>query len=366
MRIGILFPSIYASLSLFPDKIFAPRELVIDLVNGLVEHGHIVTLYSAADLETRATLISEPLDGGEHPPEYHKFRGLEDAHRRIIETEYAKHRFELRLISRAFADAGNRKLDILHVFLDSSMFLSHYLEDLGCPVPVVYTLHDPLPPQGSYEFEEFSRFSRHKYISISNSFRQSDIKLNFVDTIYHGIDLTNYPYNETPSDHFLFMGRCVPEKGLHSALAATKLAGATLLVSTNYSDENHYYQTLKEELHEPSVTLLPVVDQKKRIELYRQARALLFPIEWEEPFGIVLVEAMAVGTPVVAFGRGSVPEIVVDGVTGFIVDTVEKMATAMGKITSIKRSDCRKIVEEKFSIKMMVNSHEKLYQKLGT
>ena len=409
MRIGFLFPSIYASQALFPDKIFAPRELAIDMVNGLVDAGHEVTVYSVPDLPTKAKLISEPLDTIKSPLVYYKFRGVDEAHRRSIEGEFAKHRYELNLTMKAFQDAHKEVFDVMHVYHDSAMFFSHYLDELMHDIPVVYTLHDPLPPHDTYEFAEFTKFLHHNYVSISNSFRKSDLALNFVATAYHGINLEDYPFNPSPEDHYLFLGRLVPEKGLHNAIAAVSKTGDKLVVSVNLpvkGEENDYYEKtiglLKSrggaQFAAPSAfaltdapklrtdqsdqyTILPVVDKKTRIELYGQAKALLFPIEWEEPFGIVLIEAMACGTPVVAYNRGSVPEIVKDGVTGFIIDPddaprpgkgtwiikkqgIEGLIDAMGHILELKREDCRAHVKDVFSVGNMIHSYEAIYQQL--
>lgn len=369
MKIGILLPSIYASLTLFPDKIFAPRELCIDLANGLVDRGHEVTVYSVPDFPSRATVISEPLDHIKKPLPYSKFRDMEEEKRMDLEKEFAKHDYELRLISRCFADAKNGKLDVIHVYLDASTFAAHYLNDSAGSVPVVYTLHDPLPPEGTFEYEQFQRFSTHKYVSISNSFRQSTLSLNFVDTVYHGIDVATYPFNQNPDDYFLFLGRLVPDKGLKSALTATINSGNKLVVSTNFpkpGERNIYYDSLAKDVQNPLVTNIGVVDKSQRIDLYRRAKALLFPIEWEEPFGIVLIEAMACGTPVIAYNRGSVPEIVNDGITGFIVqdNSVDGLKTAMKKIDEIDRKNCRALVSDHFSVSQMVEGYETVYKKI--
>jgi glycosyltransferase involved in cell wall biosynthesis len=386
MRIGILFPSIYASPILFPDKIFAPRELATSLSNGLVDRGHEVVVFSVPDAETKAKVASTSIDAVVNPLEYYKFRGLEAGKHRFLNEEFAKHQFELSCILQAFAALKNKEIDILHVYHDSTQFFSHYAEEfLGGNLPVVYTLHDPLPPENSFEYREFSRFAHHKYIAISNMFRKSSLPLNFIETIYHGIDLSQYPYRETASEAYLFLGRLVPEKGLHTALSVVNRANVPLIVSTNIpvGDEagEYYAGEIRPHIGTRGITVLPVVCKEKRIELYGNARALLFPIGWEEPFGIVLIEAMATGTPVIAYNRGSVPEIVVDGVTGYIIDPdnadrpgkgsrkitkqgEDGIIDAMGQISSISRRACRDHVEHAFSAGKMVENYEHLYKKV--
>jgi len=385
MRIGLLFPTIYASPSLFPDKIFAPRELLTALSNGLVGRGHEVTVYGPTDVETQAHVVGVLTDHIIDPLQYFKFRGESPPHRHTAELEFAKHRFELECILAAFTALKKGEIDILHVYHDSSLFISHYIQDfMGENLPVLYTLHDPLPPRDTFEYAEFTRFLHHSYVSISNAFRQSDLKLNFVETVYHGIDLSEYPFNNSPGDAFLFLGRLVPEKGLHNAIAAARASGARLTISVNLprkEEETPYYQGLKPEFVNSLFNVIPVVDKARRIEFYRNSRALLFPIEWEEPFGIVLIEAMACGTPVIAYNRGSVAEIVSDGVTGFIIDPddekrpgagswvikargVAGLQEAMGLIKNIRREDCRKRIEEQFSAETMTKNYELLYRKI--
>jgi glycosyltransferase involved in cell wall biosynthesis len=385
MRIGLLFPTIYASPGLYPDKIFAPRELLTALSNGLVGRGHEVTVFGPPDTETKARVVPTPVDHIIDPLPYFKFRGESPPHRRTTEMEFAKHRFELECIVQAFGALKKGEIDILHVYHDSSLFFSHYIQDfMGENLPVLYTLHDPLPPPDTFEYLEFTRFLHHSYVSISNSFRHSDLKLNFVETVYHGIDLSQYPYNETPGEAMLFLGRLVPEKGLHNAIAAATAAGVKLTVSVNVPKEGEvdtYYESIKSDLQSDCCTVLPVVDKARRMELYRNARALLFPIEWEEPFGIVLIEAMACGTPVIAYNRGSVAEIVRDNVTGFIVDPddadrplrgtwkiqsrgVAGIQEAMGLLTTISRQACCKHIEDHFSAEIMTQNYELLYKKV--
>ncbi len=323
----------------------------------------------------------------------------------MLEEEFAKHHFEFELISRAFSAAHKEMFDVIHVYHDSSMFFSHYLDELMHDIPVVYTLHDPLPPKETYEFSAFNQFKDHSYVSISNSFRQSELKLNFVDTVYHGIKLSDYPFNPAPDDHLLFLGRLVPEKGLHNAIAAVGITGDRLTISVNLPKEGEVNKYFSDQIQknfdatsddermgdaagpqenaamnpESKLQWLPVVDKKSRIELYRNAKALLFPIEWEEPFGVVLVEAMATGTPVIAFNRGSVPEIVKDGVTGFIIEPdgrpinpalgiqktgVEGLVEAIRRIGEIDRADCRKHIEDHFTVAKMIEGYEHVYEEI--
>ena len=381
MKIGLLFPSIYASPTLFGDRIFAPRELLTALSNGLVERGHEVTVFSTPDVETNARVQGASLDWIKAPPPYYKFRGLPAEKQVMLQEEYVKYEFELDTTSRGFRALEKKDIDVLHVYHDTSLYFAHYLADI-IDCPVLYTLHDPLPPEGSYEYGVLFQFAKHNYVSISQSQRKSPLSLNFAATVYHGVSLKEYPFSDKPGDAFLVMGRLTPDKGLHTAMQAAAQADVKLTISTNVpkaGEKNRYFEEeIGPFLSDPRYTLLSVVDRPRRMELYRSARALLFPIAWEEPFGMVMIEAMACGTPVIAYSRGSVPEIVIDGVTGFIINSnltnssnssnlvikkrgIEGLIEAIHRIGEIDRAACRKHVEEHFSLEKMVEGYEKVY-----
>lgn len=370
MKIGLLFPSIYASPTLFGDRIFAPRELVTSLSNGLIDNGHDVTVFSTPDVVTRARIRGTSLDWIKSPPAYFKFRGLAQDKKQMLAEEYVKYEFELDTTAKAFRALEKKEIEVLHVYHDTSLYFAHYLADI-IDCPVLYTLHDPLPPAGSYEYGVLSQFAKHNYISISESQRQGSLKLNFIATVYHGVPIQDYPFSAQSQDAFLVMGRLTPDKGLDTAMLAAREADVRLTISTNVPKAGEKSQYFEEEigplLSDSRYTLLSVVNRVKRMELYRSARALLFPIAWEEPFGMVMIEAMAAGTPVIAYNRGSVPEVIKDGVTGFIVSPdagVGGFVEAIKRIDKIDRAACRRHVEEYFSAEQMVRSYEKVYQNL--
>ena len=212
----------------------------------------------------------------------------------------------------------------------------------------------------------------------------------FIDTVYNGTDLSHYPFQDVPSDYLLFMGRIRKEKGLHHAIAVSLRLNIPLEIGApvlNIQDSDEYfYKQIRPYLDNPLIGEPGFLEGKNKILLYRQARLLLFPIEWEEPFGLVMTEAMACGTPVIAFARGSVPEVVVDGVTGFIVNSseedkrgdwiikktgIEGLVEAVNKIYSMGEKEyremrfaCRRHVEEKFSVEKMVEGYEQVYQRI--
>lgn len=385
MRIGLLFPTIYASEVLYKDRIFAPRELLTNLSNNLVSRGHEVFVFSTPDFKTNAKLVGIPLDGVIKPLHISKFRNIEGDRREWLDTEFSKRNFELNVTKNAFQYVKQNKLDLLHCYHDSSLFFTHYFHSLF-DFPIIYSLHDPLPPLETFEYSELSKFKTHMYISLSEQMRKSTLKLNFVANIKHGIDIHHFSFNQHPSDYLLFMGRLIPEKGLHSAIAVSLKTNIRLEIGTQFfkADEkaNTYFVNKVKPYLNNSLIGKPRMfnDEEKRLA-YQQAMAFIFPIEWEEPFGMVMIEAMSCGTPVIAYNRGSVPEVLRDGLTGFIIDPdsedrpgkgtwvikkqgIEGLVEAIQRIGEIDRRDCRKHVEENFSVEKMGENYEKIYQEV--
>lgn len=383
MKIGFLLPSLFASQTLYPKRIFAPKELAQNLVNRLVKKGHEVVVFSTPDFETHAKLVPGNMGYMQNKIIYHKLRNDPSEDRRVRTDEVIKRNFEMSVTSQAFTYAREHGLDVIHSYHDF-VFTPHYFEQ-ATGVPVVYTLHDPLPPENTFEYAEFTTFAAHRYISISDSQRRSSLKLNFAATVYHGIEETQFPFEKQASDYLLFMGRLVPEKGLHSAIEVALKVNMQLEIGTQFPDHEHespYFKTkIKPYLENPFIGEPGMVDGANKILLYKKAKALLFPIEWEEPFGMVMIEAMACGVPVIAYNRGSVAEIVKDGVSGFVIDQddtnrpgkggwkikkqgVAGLVEAVERLGEIDRGACRTYIENHFTVEKMTADHEKVYQKI--
>ncbi len=364
----------------FEDMIYAPKELSVALADGLAAAGHEVIMATAPDVSTKARVVAgdqrfiDCIGPIKHPaPDDAKAR-----HEHFL----IKRDYEVDLLTRAYEVARKERVDIIHAY---AVTMTHYFQQWS-DRPVVYTLHDPLPGEGTLGYRVFEKFADHNYVAISNSQRQSALPLHFVATVYHGLDVSRYPYQGTPGDYVLFMGRLVPEKGLHSAIAAAIAAGVKLEIGTDFKGHErdpYFISQIQPHISNPLIAEPGLVGPEEKMTLYSKAKALLFPIEWEEPFGLVMIEAMACGTPVVAYGRGSVPEVVRDGVTGFIVDPggepnvtnssplsnlmvktrgVEGLGEAIRRVGEIDRAACRRHVEERFTIETMVRSYECVYE----
>jgi len=369
MKIGFLLPTVFASKTLFPDRIFAPGPLAVDTVNRLVKRGHEVWIFSTPDFQTDGILVPGDIEPFEKKLAYDKLKHAKDEERRIRYDEIWKRSFEISLVAEAYKLAKKEHFDVMHSYHDF-LFTPHFIEEVA-QIPTIYTLHDPLPPEESFEYHQFEKFASHQYVSISNSQRRSTLPLNFVTTIYHGIWTENFPFEKAPLDYVLFMGRPVPEKGLDFAIQAAILSNNKLEIGTHFpgaeKDTQYYKKNIEPYLGNSLISEPGIVESDAKLRLYSQAKALLFPIQWEEPFGMVMIEAMACGTPVIAFKRGSVAEVVKDGVTGFVVDPdrgVEGLVEAIKRIDQIDRTVCRKHVAENFSVEKMVDGYEKVYQKI--
>jgi glycosyltransferase involved in cell wall biosynthesis len=316
-------------------------EWVVSLLaDGLADRGHDVTLFATGDSSTRARLefAFETAPGPPH---------INSIWHDTVHT------------LRAFRDPG--RFDLYHVHSAWSALAAGVVAG----VPVVVTLHGSFSPGMRRLFREVSDGAR--FVAISEAQRASMPELPYAGVVYNGIDLERYPVCVEKEDFLLFLGRAAPEKGLRRAILAARSAGLPLkaTVKVAHHDEFEYWRNQIEPLLGDDVEVLHEVPHGAKVELLQRARALLFPIDWEEPFGLVMAEAMACGTPVVATPRGSVPEVVVDGETGFIVPVDEYPETAaqrVGDLWSIEPKACRERVERLFSQEAMVRGYERAYQ----
>lgn len=368
MRIGILTPSIYMYRTRFADRIFAPGDLARHLVRGLARRGHEVHWFSAPEEVPQGvtlhagdeTLLTKDL----------KMRVFQDmspdlvAHMSLYGT---KMYYESDLVSRAYDAFTQKKLDCIHNF-HSFGYLAHFYEELT-HAPIVYTLHDPMPTGDMLEAWLFARFPTHKFISLSDS-QRGTFASHFVATVYNGVDTAAFPFSANEGHGFISVGRLIAQKGHDIAIVAAKEAGVPLTIASWVTDtiqESTYYkEKIAPFIDDKSIVLYSLLRGQNLASKYQAAQGLLFPLQWEEPFGLVMVEAMSCGTPVIAFNRGSVAEIVKDGVTGFVVDPAKGIAglvDAMKHIGEIDRAACRKHVEENFSIEKMVDGYEGVYKK---
>src|SRR6266508_2450591 len=336
MRIAQLAPPWLA----VPPPAYGGIEWVVALLaDGLTEAGHDVTLIATGDSRTKAKL-EYVFEEGPGP------KLINSIYHDTLHTLYA-----YRDVSR---------FDLIHLHTPfSALAAAPHLA-----VPVVHTLH------GSFADIMVRLYAlvadRVWYVAISQNQRSHDPDLNYGGVVYNGIDTSLYPFREEKEDFVLFVGRADPDKGALRAVRAARLAGVRLVMTMKIADpreEEHWARDIEPELPE-GTTVLGEITVQEKADLMSRARAVLFPIDWEEPFGLVMTESMACGTPVIARPRGSVPEVIADGETGFIVDTDEEIAEAIGKAHSIDPKACRRRVEERFSKDAMVRGYERIFERV--
>ena len=340
MRIGMIAPPWFP----LPPRGYGGIELVVShLTEGLVKRGHDVTLFASGDSETRARL-----------------RYVFDvAPRGRIETGGA-----LEIVHSINAYRRAADFDVIHDHDGLASRAMGALVHHFVGTPVVATLHGP----ADTVTQEILSSLREDlcFIAISDYQRQGFPDLRFVGTIPNAVEVEKHPFSAEKDDYFLFVGRMSPEKGGPTAIEVARRLGARLILAgkVNEGPERRFFAKEIEPHLADTIHFRGEVDQEVKLELYRRARCTLFPIHWPEPFGLVMIESLAAGTPVIAFRRGSVPEVIEHAKTGFIVDTVDEMVEAARHIDEIDPAACRRAAEERFGVERFVAAHEQAYTEL--
>jgi len=341
MRIAQISP-LFESV---PPRAYGGTERVVSwLTEELVRQGHDVTLFASGDSQTEAELVACSERALWQDPTC-----LESLPHHVRQLEL--------VLERA------RGFDALHFHSDFVHF--PLLRRLG--VPAVTTLHGALNRTDHLPF--FRAYGDAALVSISDAQRSSVPDANFVATVYHGMPLDLHRFAERGTDYLAFLGRASPQKGLDRAIMIAKRSKTKLKVAARICPEERAYfnEVITPLLAEagPLVEFVGEVAGAAKDELLRGARGLLFPIDWAEPFGLVMIEALASGTPVIAWRNGSVPEVVEHGRTGFIVESVEAATSAVGVLDSIDRRACRASFERRFGVQRMASDYVKVYRALA-
>ena len=341
-----------------PQKYGGIERVVHYLTEELVRRGHDVTLFASGDSKTKAKLVSV------YPRSL-----LKD------NISWTKPEWNLENLAKAFSQA--KEFDILHTHTDIwTVFFQETTK-----TPVLHTFHNPLYTEVKSHKEFPTRlklYNRHRKTTNAVFISKSQQKICTIkfpkDWIcYNGIDTSLYKFNSKPEDHFIWVARIDPYKGIENAILAAEKTGVKLLLAGRLDKgrENYFKEKIKPHLGK-QIKYVGELSQKEMSGFYRKAKGCLYPIEWEEPFGLVMVESMACGTPVIAFDKGSVPEVIKDKKTGFVVPFKDKrgkkniqgLIEAIKKIDEIKREDCKTWVEENFSYQKMTSRYEEIYYQL--
>jgi glycosyltransferase involved in cell wall biosynthesis len=323
-----------------PPRKYGGTELVVaELAHGLTALGHDVTLFATGDSQPACRLKScfaEPT----WPP-----------------NELA----ELRHASFAWAEIARalHPFDVVHLHHAAGLSFTRLVS-----TPTVYTIHHH---RVEGLLEHYGAFRDIAYVAISERQRELSPELDMRRVIHHGLDIALYPEGSGAGDYVAFLGRFAPEKAPHLAVQAAQQAGMALRLGGTFHEVgvDYHREVLAPALQAfPQAVCCGELGHEAKVALLSGARAMLFPIQWEEPFGLVMIESMLMGTPVIAFRHGSAPEVIEDGVTGYLVDSTEEMAQCIKRVDHIDRARCRERARERFSTQRMASEYASLYATL--
>lgn len=338
MRIAQVAP---LAESVPPPGYGGTERVVSDLTEELVRQGHDVTLFASGDSRTSAELVACSrralrLDEGVIDPIAHQVVQLE-------KVAAEAHRF-----------------DVIHWHVD----YFHFPMSRRLGVPQVTTLHGRLDIADLQPI--YNEFREMPVVSISNDQRRPLPQANWVGTVLHGMSTDELLPRTDVGDYLAFLGRISPEKRADRAIEIARRAGMSLRIAAKVDemDQEYFEREIEPLLDQPHVEFIGEIGPDQKNEFLGRARALLFPIDWAEPFGLVMIESMACGTPVIAFRSGSVPEVITDGVNGFVVDDVDGAVEAVARLGEIDRAGCRAAFDQRFTVGRMARDYLAVYERL--
>ncbi len=326
-----------------PQKYGGTERIVYYLTEGLIKRGHQVTLFASGDSKTRAKLVS-----------------LIKKHLIAKGVPWSDWWWNNLNYSSAFERA--KEFDIIHSHWTSmGMFFQRLVK-----TPVLHTFHN-IPSKNDHRWPVFAHYQKDSNIVFISQKQKENSPIRFKKewVVYNGIDLSQFRFNPCSSDYFVWIGRICPAKGTHTAIKIAKKAEIKLILAGQIQPmyQEYFEKEIKPYLG-TKIRYLGELSQKQLSPFYGPAKAFIYPLEWEEPFGLCLVESMACGTPVIAFRKGSIPEVIKDKKTGFVVDNIQETLRAIKKIDQVNRAECRQWVKKKFTIEKMVENYERIYYKI--
>lgn len=325
-----------------PPKEYGGIERVVyDLTEELVEMGHDVTLFASGDSETSAKLVS-------YTP-----KGLVEAGKRSFQVSNS---YYLQHIGKTYE--MYKEFDIIHDHINSvNLPAANFIK-----TPVVVTMHGPITAERRKIFETYKNVN---YVGISKSQTKYFPDINVVGTVYNGLDMSNYPFGSKDKGYLLFVGRIAKVKGVHFAIEVARKLDMPLIIAAKLDgrDKKYFEKYVKPYLNS-KIKWIGEVTQKERNNLFKNALCLINPINWKEPFGLTMIEAMACGCPVVAFNNGSASEIIQNGQTGFVVEDFDEMVMAVKRVKEINRRECRDYSLGNFNSKRMAQGYERIYRNI--
>lgn len=330
-----------------PPQKYGGTELVVQiLADELCAMGHSVTLFASGDSKTTAHLV---------PGLPKSIRTLPEARDEII-----REGLEYMGIAKTIEALQKGRFDIVHNHLGWQLLLFNRL----IAQPILTTIHRGLI--FGYERYMYGYYKQLPYISISNSQRRPCPEFNFLATVYHGIQVDKFEFGLVPDDYLMFLGRIAPEKGPLQAIKIAKAAKKPLIIAAKIDpvNEEYYNRRIKPLIDGRQIQFVGEVNHPQKVKLLKKALALVSPIQWEEPFGLVNAEALACGTPVIGSPRGSLPEIIQEGKTGFLCRSVAEAAKRVADVCKINRAYCRQYAEQHFCARRMASQYVEAYTRV--
>src|SRR5258706_3449528 len=325
-----------------PPKGYGGTERVVSLLTEeLVKRGHEVTLFASADSVTDARLV--PICP----------KGLRQYNENVAGLAY--HYIQLEAVKRK-----SPEFDVIHFHNDYIHFPVSRLMNYAH----VTTLHGRLDTPGLNSL--YKQFSAMPVVSISDSQRLPLPHAFWISTIYHGLPLDMYKPGKGEGGYLAFLGRISPEKRPDTAIEIARKTGVPLEIAAKIdaADKKYFEENIRGLLDHPLIEFVGEIGEEDKEEFLGNASALLFPIDWPEPFGLVMIEAMACGTPVIAFNAGSVPEVIDEGITGYVVSSIDEALDAVINLPLLSRKEVRRRFEERFDVRMMVDHYENIYSRV--
>jgi glycosyltransferase involved in cell wall biosynthesis len=328
-----------------PPALYGGTERIVGyLTEALVERGHHVTLFASGDSRTDAKLVAPTPQG-----------------LRLASPPQDDMVFHLLELAKVFEHA--REFDVIHCHVGHLAFPFARL----ARAPSLHTLHGRLDLPETFPIYRY--FRAEPLVSISHAQRQpfKGLGVTWAGTVYHGLPAERYAFSPGGGEYLAFLGRISPEKRPDLAISLAKRVGLPLKIAAKVDpvDRRYFEEEIEPLMDDPLIDFVGEIGEDAKASFLGRARALVFPIDWPEPFGLVVIEALACGTPVIARPCGSVPELLDHGRTGFIADTLEEMEAAVRSLDRIDRAECRREVEARFTVERMADGYEALYQSLA-
>jgi glycosyltransferase involved in cell wall biosynthesis len=326
-----------------PPRLYGGTERMVSYITEeLVRRGHDVTLFASGDSRTKARLVP-----------------CCNLALRLSGKPQLAAPLQLAMLAEAY-NKERERFDIFHSHIDYWTF--PFSNGMGAPT--VSTMHGRMDIEDLHPI--YQRFPEEALVSISDSQRLPCPNLNWVETVYHGLPRDLLKFNAEPGHYLAFIGRISPEKRPDLAIEVARRSGVPLKIAAKIDvvDRQYFESVVRPLIKGPHVEYIGEINDAEKSKFLGGAHALLFPIEWPEPFGLAMVEALACGTPVIARPYGSVPEVVRPGVSGFVAGEIDEMVAAVHRIDSLSRERCRRYFEDRFTVEKMVDKYEQVYERL--